>query len=271
MSASSIPQIYTLGRGELYFARYVPGTLEHDGNYRYLGNSPEFNLTVEEEKLDHFSSDRGIREKDLSISLEVTRSATITLDSIELDNLALFFFGSSTLAQVSKQTGVEETYMTQGNAFIQLGEGSDNPVGYRHIDYDTIVVTDGESSAKTYVKGTDYTVEVETGLLYIVPGEGIDTDAAGDTQKIEVTYDVKKHEYDRVISGGTAIEGALKYVSRNPAGEQRDFFMPRVTVGPNGDLALKGDDWQTMPFSIEVLKKPGYEALYATGRGVLTT
>lgn len=263
MAASSIQQLYTLGRGELYFARYAPGTTQHNGNFRYLGNSPEFNLTVEEEKLDHFSSDRGIREKDLSVSLEVTRTATLTLDSIDLENLSLFFFGSSSQIAVPALTAEITTASVSGSGFVQLGQSDTNPLGYRNV---TGVDVDG------YDVGDDYTVEADLGLLYIVPGGAIALAAAADpsgTVEIEVTFDVSAHSYSRVISGGTAIEGELKYISRNPTGPQRDYVMPRVTVGPNGDLALKGDDWQTMPFSLEVLKKPGLEAVYVSGRPAL--
>lgn len=53
---------YTLGRGKVYFARFTSGQVP--GPFRYIGNTPEFNLTIELETLDHFSSDEGIREKD---------------------------------------------------------------------------------------------------------------------------------------------------------------------------------------------------------------
>ena len=42
--------------------------------------------------------------------------------------------------------------------------------------------------------------------------------------------------------------------------------MPYVKISPNGDYALKGDEWQQIPFNIEILKKTGFEALYSDGR-----
>jgi hypothetical protein len=66
-------EAYTLGRGEMHFSKFKEGTQIGEG-YRYLGNSPEWGITVETENLDHFNSDRGIRQKDKSVSLEVTRT-----------------------------------------------------------------------------------------------------------------------------------------------------------------------------------------------------
>ena len=70
----------------------------------------------------------------------------------------------------------------------------------------------------------------------------------------------------RIISGSTPIVGALRYIAFNPAGQQLDWYMPYVKISPNGDYALKGDEWQQIPFNIEILKKTGFEALYIDGR-----
>ena len=102
---------YTLGRGELYFARKDPVTGAMGGE-RYLGNTPSANLTAEEEKLEHFSSDRGIRVKDKVVTLQVNYTGTLEVDNIDYENVALFFLGeteSLTIAQTtvaSEQVGV---------------------------------------------------------------------------------------------------------------------------------------------------------------------
>jgi len=44
--------------------------------------------------------------------------------------------------------------------------------------------------------------------------------------------------------------------------------MPYVKLMPNGDFALKGDEWQQLSFNIEVLKKGTLEAVYMDGRAV---
>ena len=53
-------QKYTLGRGEVFFNKFKPGTNIGEGE-RYLGNTPEYSLTNDVETLDHFNSDRGLR------------------------------------------------------------------------------------------------------------------------------------------------------------------------------------------------------------------
>jgi hypothetical protein len=57
-----------------------------------------------------------------------------------------------------------------------------------------------------------------------------------------------------VIAQNEIIEGRMIFISDNAAGENRDYIWPYVRVRPDGDLALKGDDWQAMTFNGEVLK-----------------
>lgn len=246
----------TLGRGELWFSLFKPGT-EDPAGYRYLGNSPEFNLSIENETLDHFSSDRGIREKDKSIILETTSTGSLVLDDIQLDNLALFFFGSTSTISQTSGTAVEETFtdVKQGLSY-QLGVSDGNPTGVRSISN---VVVEVASVAKTV--NVDYTVDLELGLIHIVDGGGI-----ADLADIDVTYDRAAKSRDQVISGTDQIKGALKFISYNPEGAKMDYTMPLVKLSPNGDFGLKSDEWQQLPLTVEILKRTARERIYIDGR-----
>ena len=57
------------------------------------------------------------------------------------------------------------------------------------------------------------------------------------------------------FGAGTEVRGALRYISTNPVGPKKDVYWPYVKLTPNGDFSLKGDEWQTIPFTFEVLKK----------------
>ena len=98
---------YTLGRGKVYFSRFKTGTQTPEG-FRYIGNTPEFNLNIEQDTLDHYNSDEGIREKDDSVPLEVNRTGSLITDNIDPENVALFFFGSaSALTQATVASDTE--------------------------------------------------------------------------------------------------------------------------------------------------------------------
>jgi len=254
---------YTLGRGELYFNKFKPGTQVGIGE-RYFGNTPEFAQSVETENLDHYNSDRGVREKDASVPLQTDRAATFTTDHISPENLALWFFGSTSVLSQTASTAEENTFegVKQG-LFYQLGESQENPTGVRNVT--NVVVTDGAETPQTYEDGTDYVVNPELGRIEILVGGEI-----ADDSDIKVTFDTEASTRELIVSGSQAIEGSLRYIGQNAAGKQMDYFWPYVKISPNGDFALKGDEWQTIPFSVEILRRTGYEAVYITTRPTVT-
>ena len=262
---------YTLGRGEIYFARkdLVTGAL---GGERYLGNTPAANLTAEEEKLEHFSSDRGIRVKDKTVTLQVNYTGTLEVDNIDYENVALFFLGETenlTVARTtvaSEQVGVTGVGVEKG-MFYQLGMSAANPAGAKGIIFPGSAGTAFTltNAGTPLVHGTDFVVNAELGRVEI-----LDTSTAVDDGDIlTASYTVAASTRRRVISGSTAVTGSLRYVAYNPEGEQIDYYMPSVTLSPNGDFALKSDEWQVIPFNIDVTKRDAdTAAIYGEGRAI---
>lgn len=248
----------TLGRGKVYFSLFKTGTQTPEG-FRYIGNTPEFSLSISNEKLDHFNSDAGIRVKDKSIVLETSATGSLSCDDINLENLALFFFGESNTLSQTSATGQTETIVdVKQGLMYQIGATLGNPTGVRSLS--NVVVKVG---ATTKTITTDYLIDTELGLLTIVDGGGI-----ADLDDVIVEYDRAAKSRDQVISGETQVEGAIKFVSANPEGDKRDYLMPSVRLGPNGDFALKsGGDWQTLNLSVEILQADdGRERIYVDGR-----
>ena len=50
-----------LGRGKLYFGKFLSSTNETHQGLEYIGNTPSFSLTVETQELDHYDSDEGLK------------------------------------------------------------------------------------------------------------------------------------------------------------------------------------------------------------------
>ncbi len=73
---------YLVGKGVVFFT-------PSGGTRRHMGNVPEFELGIESETLDHFSSMEGLRTKDLSIIIESTAELRMILEEITPENLSL--------------------------------------------------------------------------------------------------------------------------------------------------------------------------------------
>ncbi len=272
---------YTLGRGKLYFGQFPAGTYTAAAQpERYLGNTPEFSVTMAETKLDHFNSDEGVKEKDASISLQVDRTGQLTTDNVNPKNIALFFFGSEETIAEAGGALADEFADIQPGYYYQLGVSVTRPTGARGLlgatdDSNSTAVapvvfdaTDSNSSATPYTEGTDYTVDLATGRLFIVEAADGGTIAEGST--VGVTFNVDASTYSQVISGSTAVAGQLRFVAHNPEGLQVDYYFPYAKISPNGDYQLKGDDWQKIPFNVEILAPTDREAIYANGRAFAT-
>jgi hypothetical protein len=248
---------YTLGRGEVHFGQYKPSTQIPRGE-RYLGNTPELGFTAEQENLDHYSSDRGVRIKDESVLLQLDYAGSFITDNISPENIAAFFLGDSLTTTVTAATGVAFTLteIEQGLTY-QLGTTDTTPSGARKIAAFTI------TTPAACVEGVDYVVDLELGRVTILEGSTKLTDGLA---SVVGTYNVEASTRNRVISKANTIEGSLRYIAKNPAGDNIDYFMPWVKLTPNGDFQLKGDEWQQLPFTLEILKKGSLESIYMDGR-----
>lgn len=248
---------YTLGRGEIHFGQYKTDTQTPRAE-RYLGNSPELSFTAEQENLDHYSSDRGVRIKDESVILQLDYTGQFITDNISPKNLAMFFLGNSNTTSVAAVTAQAFTFsnVEQGCTY-QLGTSDLTPSGARKVT--NVVIT----SPTGCVAGVDYVVDLDLGRITVLEGS---TKLTEGLASFAGTFDIAASTRDQVISASKTIEGSMRYIAANPAGKNIDYFMPWVKLTPNGDFALKGDEWQQLPFTIEILKKGSLEAIYMDGR-----
>ncbi|MES3001334.1 MAG: hypothetical protein V4787_11640 [Pseudomonadota bacterium] len=246
---------YTLGRGKVYFDRFTDNINKVRTGERYIGNTPEISFSTEAELLEHFDADGGIRVKDDQVILEIVRTLTLTCDNIDDENLGLLFLGDvSTFTQASATGGTYNITDALQGRYYQIGQTAGNPQGVRGV---TTVSIAGATLTD------DYTLDAALGRIYIVPGGGIT-----DGDDLVVTYTCTATERARIITADSVtIDGALRYISANPKGNQRDYYFPYVQLTPNGDYTFKGDEWQTLPFTCEVLKyDDSTAAVYIDGR-----
>lgn len=241
---------YVVGRGKLYFRKFLTGTRTLEpGGARYLGNSPELTLSQDEEKLDHYNSDRGIRVKDASVSLQNDSSGSFSLDDIQPENLALWFRGDVETNVIAGGGVVNEAHgdVVLGT-YLQLGLTAGNPIGARNVS--AVVINNVTQANALVAAANNYEVDAVTGRVYILE-TAPDIDAGDD---LVIDYTAAAGNEELVVAAGTTIEGRLEFFSDNAAGANRDYIWPCVQISPDGDFSLKGDDWQTMNFSLEVLK-----------------
>lgn len=135
---------YVLGRGKLYFDKFVDNVNMALTGERYLGNTPALNMTSTYQNLDHYSSDFGIREKDDSVQLQLDRAGNFQCDNISIDNVALMF-GSTPIDETQAAvTGAGERLAVGRGLYYQLGVDDVTPDGVGEIS--NIAVTDGSGA-----------------------------------------------------------------------------------------------------------------------------
>lgn len=236
----------TLGRGRLFFARFPTGTLANPVS-KYFGNTPAVSVSVAEETLEHFDSDQGLKIKDRVVTLTQEISGSFQTDNIDGKNLALFFAAQEGVTSQSSAANVAETISSiEMDAYINLGVTPSRPAGHRNITTIDSVV----NGSDTLVAGTDYEVDLVNGRIFILGTSTVV--AAGDS--IAVTYDVPAATIQNITDLNESIYGRLEYYSDNPVGSNYKYIWPYVKLTADGELALKGDEWQVMNFNFEVLQ-----------------
>lgn len=255
---------YVIGKGRVFFDKMLPGTKTLTGE-RFLGNAPEMNDSQDSETLDHFSSTEGINERDASIIIEQNQTMTLTVDNINMENVALWYGGEVENETVVGNTNVTEALVLRRGYSYQLGTNSDTPSGVRKVTDVTISMAGsdpGASGTPVALEG-NFEIDMELGRIYVE----LDAPDITEDTVVTVTYTVEPQVRKTIIGKGEMIYGALRFISNNPHGPQKDHFYPYVKLTANGDYSLITTEWQQMSFSVEVLKRDSATArVYVDGR-----
>jgi len=244
---------YNLGRGIIRLSP-LDGTSGLPVAYRDLGNAPSFSLSIDVEELVHQSSRGGLRTVDKRLVISQTVNFTFVLEELSAENLAIFFSGATVSATNPAIAGIAE-YLA--DASLELGRWYaiyNQSSGSRALDIaaaNLTVVSDKAGANDTLVLNTDYTVDAEMGMVFLLTTGA--TAANGDTLHITLAADagaaVTTQTRGLVSSG---VDYALKFIGENPADNDQRFEVElhSVQVNADGDFSLISEsDLTQMPFS----------------------
>lgn len=240
---------YNLGRGIVYFAPLDSGGLPL--GFRDLGNAPEFNISFETETLTHQSSRQGLKVTDKEVVISQECKLSLTLDEINFENLAIAMSGAALNDQDINlyKVGVTNAELATAAEYVQNRwyDLRDPATGKRAFNITTAghVVLKHNAGATTLTAGTDYTLDAKMGRVFVKVA------SVTTALTFDLTLNAGAVPIDMVRAlTSSSISGALKFVASNPADGDKytEYHFHKVSLKPQGDLALIGDDWSQMQF-----------------------
>lgn len=124
------------------------------------------------------------------------------------------------------------------------------------------------------VLDTDYTVDATLGRIYVLPTARVHA-TLGAPWAVDYTKAAREREQIKT-AGAVDATAALRLISTNVRGDNRDWYLPKCSLTPGGEFPLKTEDPTVvaLPFEIGILKPdPGaagedIAAIYVDGRAV---
>jgi len=234
---------YYSGQGIVYLAELLNGVPQ---GFVDVGNCPDLKTSLEVSTFEKKESRTGSRLLALRQTTEKKATIAFTLDSFHKENLQKALFGSLT----SVATGsVTDTPVT-----ARLGKVVPLP----DIKVSSVVVKDAATGLITYELDKNYTVNLETGSLYIMTAA--EQTAAGaassiaEAEGLEVSY-TRADQVNIEAFGAAEKEYALRFEGLNTADANEPVLLTahRVRLSPLKTLALISDETGTLDMEAPVL------------------
>lgn len=234
---------YTLGKGIIYWKS------DSDSDFRHVGNVPEVEITLEVDKLEHFSSMEGVNEKDRIVVRTKAGSARMVLEELTPANMALMLMGTPSAAAVNLSTTVETT---NGSKFIDHLADTTGLVAGRRYNITGVGIPAGNTF--TYDGG-------DGGELDIAATENSVSGGVAVTVTGAIALE---------IFGTTEINGKLRYVGTNEIGPKISLDLNNVSVTPTGGFNPISTEWLQMEMTADLLSDSLGQFGHAYWRGAGT-
>ena len=242
-----------LGKGELHFNLFAPGTKAGSGE-RYLGNTPGFTLTVNESAIDRKILRRGMKVVADRYVTERSYSGQIVCDQMSKENVALWLGSTSVSTNVAASGGstISETIIVMQGLGYQLGTGL-HPLGHHKLT--NIVFKIG---ATVIDQSSNFVIDSTKGRFTVKES------APNVPNGTSLIIEYKTSGYVRSVTDvSRELKGSVRYIADNVYGRNTDYFFPFVTIEPSGSFDLKTADWQRMQLKMSVMQMFGRELFYA--------
>ena len=280
-----------IGAGEVYLDLHEGGTPTGE---RYLGDAVGAALEITTEETTVFSGSGPVARELARIARSVTRTVTLTLHDISLENLALFTVSEVRQLKVADPVSDEPAVLKPGR-WHQLG-GADRPAGVLRIATPaskaaavaavTIATTAqtpvtatqaiaagqfGSGAGETEQKG-QFIVDYARARIFWLPADHALFEAeagieAGATLAIDYTPDDAAR--DQVQGVFRQLIGAFRYIEDAAEGHGRNIYAPRCSIQPAGGLTLLDgrSSEQQIRLAVSMLEPAGSRpALYIDGQ-----
>lgn len=230
----------TLGAGFVFFDRLVTRPATYKG-LLYLANTEQFELnSTPGGRVTDYDADGEVATLTLDIETQIERTASFVTKHIS-HNAVELFLGSRTPVSNGTADDYTDQSINGGKActvkyWYMLGMDEFH-VGAKYVT--AVEVRTVETTPVTLVADTDYTLDAEAGMIYLLP------DSAGSGKILEADFSVDGSAGSVLrVSSAThkRIEGRLLFLGRNTAGPDRTWYMPSVYLAPSGPFALKSRD-----------------------------
>jgi hypothetical protein len=124
---------YVVGRGRVFFAPFLAGTMT-PGPEGYFGNTPSLELTQATTDLKHYSSEAGLKVQDGAVTLERNITAQFACDNISPSNLALWWGATSNpVNQAATVSAATQQFTVQPGYWYQIGSTANSPLGLSNL------------------------------------------------------------------------------------------------------------------------------------------
>lgn len=243
-----------LGRGEVYFDRFLPGAASGLGE-RYIGNSTTFQVSREIERMAVRRSYRGAVHEAKGHVISEKVEVDLVTDNISTDNW-MDWFADPVVAQVSygnELNAIVRDFVVRRGLYYAL---TPDPFSNFYFDQAAFRLING-TTEPWLVAGVDYEFDVYRGRFYIRP----DSPLVGDGATVRARYYQRPSGAHVIAPDAAEVFGALRFISMNQVGAARDMFFPMVRLAPQGTIDMKGDEWQQMRFNAVALRKAPTQAL----------
>lgn len=255
---------YQLGRGIVRLAALGANGLPDANGFRDLGNAPEFNISLTVEDVRHQSSRTQLKFTDKRVTISQEIGVSFILDEINFENLSDFFVGSQEVHDNPHDQTWATTSLSVISSAVKLGNwyqlyddgtaGSHGPNRVYDLGAASLVYAfeeDPTGTPQALVENVDYELDKEMGLVRFLPSSILVAEGAEVGWRIS-TGAAAPQDLDQVNALQRAdVVGALLFIGTNASdqGNKTEYLFHRVSISPDGDLPLIGDEFMQASFS----------------------